>query len=59
LRGLKAALVERSRARGVCPSDLVRALLAEQLGRAGHLPLIDLRSPLLRLPKIACGCHCA
>jgi len=33
LRGLKAALVERSRARGVCPSDLVRALLADALGQ--------------------------
>ena len=37
LRGLKAALVERSRARGLTPSDFVRGELAEALGPADPL----------------------
>ena len=34
LRGLKAALFERARSRGVSPSDLVRAVLADALDQA-------------------------
>ena len=34
LRGLKAALFEQARARGVSPSDLVRAVLADALDHA-------------------------
>lgn len=34
LRGLRAALFERARGRGVSPSDLVREALAEALGRS-------------------------
>ena len=33
LRGMKAALVDRARARGVSPSEFVRATLADSLGR--------------------------
>ena len=32
LRGMKAALVEQARARGVSPSEFLRAALAESLG---------------------------
>ena len=35
LRGLKAPLFERARARGVSPSGLVRDALIDALGRTG------------------------
>jgi len=40
LRGLKAALFERARARGISPSDLVRATLADALDKAAP-PITD------------------
>jgi hypothetical protein len=35
LRGLRAALFEQARARGISPSDLVRAALATAIDQAG------------------------
>ena len=47
LHGLKAALFERARALGVSPSGLVRAALAEALGRSGPSD-IDRSMPSLK-----------
>jgi hypothetical protein len=49
LRGLKAALFERARARGISPSGLVRDALSEALGQTGPIGFgrVATRPPLL------------
>jgi hypothetical protein len=48
LRGLKAALFEQARVRGVSPSGLVRDALADALGRSDSLDL----NPLAKTPAV-------
>ncbi len=49
LRGLKAPLFERARARGVSPSDLVRDALIDALGRT-EPPRLDHAAAVAPLP---------